>query len=334
MENVQKLIGNTPLVEIPHRGNKLYLKMEASNPGLSIKDRVAFYVSEELEKSIGLSDKEVVEYSSGNLAIGLAQASKIWNFKLTLVVTSKTSADKIRLLQRYGVRLIMVNEDVHSEDELGFRGFAEKVAQVRRAIFIDQFHNPLNAQTHRMTTGPEIAWQMPDADYVFAPMGTGGTASGIAQHFKDIASKTEVVGVTPNSGIYYTRFHGLRDDRGPVKTTIEGVGEDFIPGNLKMELLGNIVEVRDKLAIKEVEWILEKTGLFVGGSSGMALAAAKSFARDNKLRGKKIIVLCPDSGNRYLSNFKMPTKQENGNDSDYAELVRKYQQGDYPKIVE
>lgn len=334
MHNAGNLIGDTPIVEMPYKENRLHLKLEGANPGLSIKDRVAFHICNSLNEKIGLRGRTVVEYSSGNLAIGLAMASKIFGFRLVLIITSKTSPDKVKLLQRYGAELIMVDEKIHSESSLGFRGFAEIIAnETRDAIFIDQFNNPLNSDTHTKMTGPEIHRDVPQADYVFGPMGTGGTISGVAQYFKDVNSSTEVVGVTPNSGIYYERFHKLPETRGMVSTAIEGVGEDFIPKNLNMDILANVVEVRDALALMEVEGLIENTGIYVGGSSGLAIAGAKQYINKNGLENKDFVVICPDSGNRYLSAFKPKT---DGPVSQYASLVDSYRErgrAKLPKIV-
>lgn len=331
MNNAENLIGNTPIIEVPYRDNRLHLKLEGTNPGLSIKDRVAFHICNALDKRIGLRGRRVVEYSSGNLAIGLAMASKIYGFHLTLIITSKTSPDKIKLLQRYEAELIMVEESTHSEDPLGFRGFAKIIAETRESIFIDQFDNPLNPEVHSQTTGPEIHRDVPEANYVFSPMGTGGTASGVAQYFKDEGLPTKVIGVTPDSGIYYTHFHRLQERRSPVNTAIEGVGEDFLPKNLNMDILANVVEVRDTLALMEVENLIRDTGIYVGGSSGMVLAAAKQYIDNNDLHRKNIVAICPDSGNRYLSLFKAedsPTSK-----SEYTEVVEAHRRGEFPKIL-
>lgn len=332
MNNAEDLVGNTPLVEVPYRDNLLYLKLEAANPGLSVKDRVAFHICRTLDAQIGLRARRVVEYSSGNLAIGLAMASKIYGFQLTLIVTSKTSPDKIKLLQRYGAELIMVDESIHSEDPLGFRGFAVMISQVRECIFIDQFNNPLNPEAHKLTTATEIHRAVPQADYVFSAMGTGGTASGIARYFKDADLPTQVVGITPDSGIYYTHFHHLEEKRGLVRTAIEGVGEDFLPGSLDMDILANVIEVRDAVALAEVETLITERGIYVGGSSGLAIAGAKQFLDENDLHHKRAVVICADSGNRYLSAFSPPQGGQNPR-SVYMEVVEAYKKGDLPRIV-
>lgn len=333
MNNAESLVGNTPLIELPYRDNRLNLKLEGMNPGLSVKDRVAFYVCSVLDKTVGLRGQRIVEYSSGNLAIGLAMASKIYGFHLTLIITSKTSPDKIKLLRRYGVDLIMVDENVHSEDPLGFRGFAEIIASTREAIFIDQFNNPLNPEAHRMNTASEIHRDLPETDYVFSAMGTGGTATGIAQYFRERNLPTKVIGVTPDSGKYYTHFHRLPENtRPPVTTVIEGVGEDFIPTNLHMDILKSVVEVRDELALLEIENFLDATGIHLGGSSGLAIAGAKKYIDEADMHDKDIVVICPDSGNRYLSNF-VPKKDPSRPESIYHEIVEHHRKGEFPKIL-
>lgn len=330
MNNASELVGNTATIRVPYQDNTLYLKLEGMNPGLSIKDRVAFYICNHLDQTIGLKGQTVVEYSSGNLAIGLAQASKIWDFQLTLIVTSKTSPDKIKLLQRFGVELIMVDEKTHSEAPNGFRGFAEIIAKSKNALFIDQFNNKLNAEAHTKTTAPEILRDIPQTDYVFCAMGTGGTASGVARFFKDSKPSVKVIGVTPDSGIYFSTFHNLHTDTRMVDTEIEGVGEDFIPANLHMDILSNVVEATDHAALNEVDTLIQTLGIFVGGSSGLALAAAKKYITENKLRNKNIVVLCPDSGNRYLSNYN--PAQVTPKD-DYTAFIEKYKVGKYPKLL-
>lgn len=332
MKSLSELVGNTPTLEVPHEGNRLHLKLEASNPGLSIKDRVAFHVCKKLDEEVGLKGKTVVEYSSGNLAIGLAQATKVWGFDLILVVTAQTSPDKITLLKRLGAKLVMADGSLDSNDPRGFRGFAKVIAEAKNAIFIDQYHNPLNQEAHYTSTGPEIHRDHPQASFVFSPMGTGGTASGIAKFLKDAGSSTGVIGVTPDVGVYYTTFHRLEEKRpGSDQTKIEGTGEDLIPGNLNLEILAGVLEVRDAVALLEVDKLLEETGLFVGGSSGLALAAAKQFIAKEGIRNEDLVVLCPDSGNRYLSNKY--SVNNNTDDNELNEIVESYANNGYPKRI-
>lgn len=328
MDNVAFLVGNTPVVKLKYQKNNIFLKLESANPGLSIKDRVAFYVCHKLAAEGSLQGKRIVEYSSGNLAIGLAQASKVWQFDLTLIITSGTSPDKIKLLQRFGVDLIMVDENEHSLSPLGFRGFAEQIAHQKDAIFIDQFSNPLNPEAHQMFTGPEIHQQVPLVDYIFAAMGTGGTATGIARYFKKASARTKIIGVSPNSGVFYTSFHRSNVQRPAVNSKIEGVGEDFLPKNLDLQALSDVVEVEDSAGIGQQEQLLNGAGIFVGGSSGLALAGAKQYIDAHSLQDQNIVVVCPDSGNRYLTNFLPKTRQ-----SPYQDFVTQNEVRGYPRII-
>lgn len=336
MENILDQIGDTDIIKTNYKDNNLYLKMESCNPGLSIKDRVAKYIIKKLEEQYGnLKGRRIIEYSSGNLAIGLAQASKIYGFDLTLIVTSKTSPLKIALLKSYGADLIEVDEDVLSEDPLGFRGFAEKLAKSDpNAIFIDQYNNPLNPEAHYKETAPEIHNQIPGVDYVFCAMGTGGTASGIGKYFKENKEDANVIGVTPNKGIYYPRFHKLPDDsrEEASKSIIEGVAEDFIPNVLDFECLKTVREVEDILALNEVDKLVKETGLFVGGSSGLALRAAKDYINELNLKDKDIVVICPDSGNRYLKSLN---EYEENINSPYDKAVKALKSDDskYPRCI-
>jgi cystathionine beta-synthase len=328
MNNISFLVGNTPITKLEYHNNTIFLKLESFNPGLSIKDRVAFYICHQLSARKGLQGKRVVEYSSGNLAIGLAQASKVWGFNLTLIITSGTSPDKIKLLQRYGIDLIMVDENEHSLSPLGFRGFAQQVAAQDSAIFIDQFNNPLNPEAHQRFTGPEIHKQVPVVDYIFAAMGTGGTATGIARYFRENKPDTKVIGVSPNSGVFFTSFHKLNTKRSPVSSKIEGVGEDFLPANLDLQAISGVVEVEDDSAIEQQAYLLNNAGIFVGGSSGLALAGAMQFVDKYNLIGQSIVVICPDSGNRYLANF-VPKSAP----SPYSNFVREKRMGNFPCLV-
>ncbi len=328
MDNVVLLVGNTPVVKLEYQKNNIFLKLESANPGLSIKDRVAFYICHKLATKSSLQGKRIVEYSSGNLAIGLAQASKVWKFDLTLIITSGTSPDKIKLLQRFGIDLIMVDENEHSLSPLGFRGFAEQIAHQKDAIFIDQFSNPLNPEAHQMFTGPEIHKQVPSADYIFAAMGTGGTVTGIARYFMEFNKHTKVIGVSPTSGVFFTAFHHLSKQRPAVNSKIEGVGEDFLPKNLDLQVLANVVEVEDSVGIEQQEYLLNNAGIFVGGSSGLALAGAKQFIDTQNLKDQNIVVVCPDSGNRYLTNFLPHDRQ-----SLYQDFVTQNEVGGYPRVI-
>jgi len=320
MRTVAELVGNTPLVVLPHGSNRLHLKVEAGNPGLSIKDRAAFHICRALDASVGLRGKSIVEYSSGNFGIGLAQASKVWGFRLTLVITQVTSPDTVRLLQRLGAELVMVDEDAPADSPTGYRGFTRILADAQGSIFIDQNDNPLNPEAHYAATGPEIHRDVPQAAYVFSTLGTGGTATGIAQYLRDAGSSTRVVGVTKDSGAYFAQFRGQRD----------GVEAGVLPKNLRMDLLETIVGVRSKASYAEVDDVLERTGLFLGATSGLAIAGAKQLLDERHLEDRDAVVICPDSGNRYLSAV---TRASDGRPSASQSTIDEYRLGEYPRLV-
>jgi len=320
MRTVADLVGNTPLVVLPYGSNRLHLKIEAVNPGLSIKDRAAFHICRALDATVGLRGKAIVEYSSGNFGIGLAQAAKVWGFRLTLIVTPDISPDTLKLLQRLGVELIMVDRGVPADAPTGERGLARTIAERTGAIFIDQSDNPLNPAAHYATTGPEIHHAVPQAVYVFSVLGTGGTATGIAQYLRDVGSTTRVVGVTKDTGRYVAAYRGER----------AAEGADPIPKNLQFDLLETVVGVAAKTSYQEIEELLEKTGLFLGATSGLAIAGAKQLLDARGHEDVDVVVICPDSGNRYVSAARPAI---NLPASSAAPILDGLRVGEYPKVV-
>jgi cystathionine beta-synthase len=319
MQTVADLAGNTPMMVLPYGSNRLRLKIEAGNPGLSIKDRAAFHICRALDASVGLRGTSVVEYSSGNFGIGLAQAAKVWGFRLTMVITHDTNPGTISFLRRFGVRLIMVDGDVAAAAPTGYRGFAKILAASSGAIFIDQNDNPLNVEAHYASTGPEIHRDAPQALFVFSTLGTGGTATGIALYLRDIGSPTRVVGVTKDTSAPYAHFRGESPE-----------GADTLPKNLRFGLLETVVGVRAKQSYLEVDALLEQTGLFLGASSGLAIAGAKQFLDERHVEDGDVVVICPDSGNRYLG---ATTPSSGDAEYEFQPVIDAYRRGAYPTVV-
>lgn len=307
---LEELIGRTPLFRLPHTDNvTLLLKLEMFNPGLSVKDRVAKHILHKgREQGEVKSGQPIVAYTSGNFGIGLAQLARLYGHPVICVVPSTTSEEKISLLRNLGAQVVVCDNAKLSNDSLGMAGMAKNLATaLHDAYFIDQFSDPRNLEAHYLTTGPEI-WEQTEGkiDYLFAAMGTGGTASGIGKFLKEKETTIKVYGVSPDSGVFHSRFYGLLDKR-IVDSEIEGIGEDFLPANLDFRYLDGVIEVSDKETMDTLSIILEQTGFFLGGSSGASLAAARKFEYP---RGKSAnaVVICPDSGNRYLSTIYKPKK--------------------------
>lgn len=320
MRTVADLVGNTPLVVLPHGSNRLHLKIEAGNPGLSIKDRAAFHICRVLDATVGLRGKAIVEYSRGNFGIGLAQAAKVWGFRLTLIITPDISPETLQLLQRLGAELIMVGSNVPADAPTGDRGLARTIAERTGAIFIDQSDNPLNPAAHYATTGPEIHRAVPQAAFVFSTLGTGGTATGVAQYLRDVGSATRVVGVTKDTGRYFAAFRGAP----------AAGGADAIPKNLQFDLLETVVGVAARALYAEVDALLEATGLFLGATSGLAIAGAKQLLDARGHEDVDVVVICPDSGNRYVSSTRPASNRPA---SSATSIVDGLRAGEYPKVV-
>lgn len=338
--SLRDLVGNTPYFQIFKNNNLFNLKLEMFNPGLSIKDRVAFYVTEKL---LTPETKSVIEYTSGNLGIGLCLASSVYGFDCILVTTSLTSKEKLEMLKSFGAKVVVINNTAVSNESDGMIGVARHLSQqLPNSLFINQFENELNAETHYNWTAKEIYEEYGGTvDYIFASMGTGGTISGIGRFFKENNPKTKIIGITPDCGIYYTEFYGMNPKSRPHSghTFIEGVGEDFIPHNLQYQYIDEIVEVKDHDALASLNYFKREHGLFMGGSSGLAIAGAMDYMIRNKIENKNVVIICPDSGNRYLStihnnNFrhKIKTRDNVSIEGDLAKILNHIKKEEYPYV--
>ncbi len=297
--NITELIGKTPLLKLNMAGGlkaDVVVKAERFNPAGSVKDRAALSMIEDAEKR-GLLKKggTIIEPTSGNTGIGLAVIAAVRGYKVILTMPETMSEERRKLLSIYGAEIIL------TDGAKGMSGAIEKANEIAKSIpgsFIaGQFENAANPKAHETTTGPEI-WEDTDGkvDIFVAGVGTGGTLSGTASFLKKKNPNVKVVGVEPfESQVIAGK------DAGP--HGIQGIGANFVPENFQRDLCDEIVPVKTEDALAAAKTLAEKEGLLVGISSGAAVCAALDLAKRKENEGKLIVVLLPDSGERYLSVF-------------------------------
>ena len=304
MSNIYKtseqLIGNTPILELCNIEDelgiksKLLAKLEFLNPAGSIKDRVAKAMIEDAEKSGKLKKGAVIiEPTSGNTGIGLALVATAKGYKTIIVMPDTMSVERRKLIKAYGAEIVL------TEGAKGMSGAIEKAEELAKEIpnsFIPgQFVNPANPKAHFETTGPEIyADTDGEVDILVAGIGTGGTITGIGRYLKSKNPNVKIVGVEPyNSAVLSGEKAG--------KHGLQGIGAGFIPEILDTDIYEEIIKVKEDEAFEKARLIGNKEGVLVGISSGAALHAATIVAKIEENIGKNIVVILPDSGDRYLS---------------------------------
>ncbi len=308
--NVLEAIGNTPIIRLNKMSKglkpEIFVKLEASNPGGSIKDRIAPFIIESAEKNGTLKPGgTIVEATSGNTGMGLAMAAIVKGYKCIAVMSSKQSVDKVNTLKAMGVEVVVCPSDVKPTDPRSYYSVAKKLVQdTPNAILGNQYDNPANGEAHYRTTGPEI-WEQMDGkiDYYVAGVGTGGTISGVSKFLKEKNPKLHTIGIDPVGSIL-TEYKRTRKIAEAHSYLIEGVGEDIIPDNVQFEYIDEFVQVNDQEAITALHRLAKEEGIFAGSSCGLAVAGALRAAE--KISGGRMLIILPDSGSKYLGKFFNP----------------------------
>ena len=294
------LVGNTPLLEVTHfeKDNNLeatvLVKLEYFNPAGSVKDRIAKAIIEDAEKTGKLKpDSVIIEPTSGNTGIGLASVAAAKGYRLIITMPETMSVERRNLMKAYGAELVL------TDGAKGMKGAIAKANELAEEIpnsFIaGQFTNPVNPATHKATTGPEI-WHDTEGkvDIFIAGVGTGGTLSGVGEYLKSKNPDVKIVAVEPATSPVLSK-----GTAGPHK--IQGIGAGFVPDTLNTKIYDEIITVENEDAFATGKAFPKQEGVLVGISSGAALWAAKELAKRPENKGKTIVALLPDTGDRYLS---------------------------------
>lgn len=298
-ENILKTIGNTPLVKINklNQGDAIvFAKVESFNPAGSVKDRPALNMIETAERQ-GLINKDtvIIEPTSGNTGIGLAMVCAVKGYRMILTMPETMSEERRKLLKAYGAELVL------TDGAKGMQGAVDKAndlhKEIKNSFIPQQFANPSNPEVHIHTTAEEI-WRDTDGkvDIVVAGVGTGGTISGIAKGLKAKNSKIKAVAVEPETSPLLSK--GVA---GPHK--IQGIGANFVPENFDKSVVDEIFTVSNEDALKTACRVAKEEGIFCGISSGASLYTACELAKMEENKGKLIVAILPDTGERYLSIF-------------------------------
>jgi cysteine synthase A len=298
--NLTELIGKTPLLTLTHYNEANHLeatligKLEYFNPAGSVKDRIAYAMIQDAEdKGLLKPGATIVEPTSGNTGIGLASVAAAKGYKIILTMPETMSVERRTLLKAYGAELVL------TEGAKGMKGAIEKAKEIAlslpNAFIPGQFDNPANPAIHKKTTGPEI-WEDTDGkvDILVSGIGTGGTISGVGEYLKSKNPKIRVVAVEPTDSPVLSGGKA-----GPHK--IQGIGAGFVPATLNTGIYDEIITVKNEDAFATGRAIAKSEGLLVGISSGAAVYAATQLAKRPENKGKNIVVILPDTGERYLS---------------------------------
>lgn len=304
MKNIKKnfadLIGHTPLMELTNFEEKyqlkakIYAKLEYFNPAGSVKDRVAYYMIQDArEKGLLKEGAVLIEPTSGNTGIGLAAVASSMGYRAILTMPETMSVERRKLLKAYGAEIVL------TEGSKGMAGAIEKAEELAKEIpnsFIPgQFDNPANARAHFLTTGPEIYEDTEgELDFFVAGVGTGGTITGTGQYLKKKNPKIQVVAVEPASSPVLSKGQAGAHE-------IQGIGANFVPKVLDQKVYDEIMPITNEDSYEFARIVGKAEGILVGISSGAALKAACDLALRPENQGKSIVVLFPDTGDRYLS---------------------------------
>jgi cystathionine beta-synthase len=309
LQSILETIGNTPLIRL-HRVSQgirtpIYAKAEFFNPGGSVKDRIGLAIIEDAEKRGELKRGGViVEGTSGNTGVGLALAAALKGYRCIFTMPDKMSDEKVRLLRAFGAEVVITPTAVPPDHPDNYVMKAKAIVQATpNAVLANQFYNQVNPDAHYRTTGPEI-WSQTEGKvtHFVASAGTGGTLSGVGRFLREKNPKVRIIAGDPDGSIYgdYSKTTKISEGH-PYK--VEGIGGDKIPGTLHFDCVDEFVTVPDPDAFRMARRLAREEGIFVGGSSGLNVCVAMNVAREIDDPDACVVVLLPDTGERYLSKL-------------------------------
>jgi len=306
-ENILELVGQTPLVKIgklnPYPAVTILAKLEMFNPGGSVKDRMAFYILQKAEREgIIKPGDTIVDNTSGNTGIGVAIFAAVRGYRALLTIPDRMSEEKIDLLKAYGAEILICPSNVPINHPESAYSKAREIAERTGAFYLNQYHNPGNAETHYLLTGPEL-WAQTGGklDILVTGIGTGGTCSGVGRYLKEKNRQIKIVAVDPKGSVFKDYIEkGVAIS--PSAYKLEGIGAEMITGALDKQVIDQVVEVTDRDAFLMTRELAKKEGILAGGSSGAALWACLEVAKKIN-QPKTIVTLFPDTGLRYLSRY-------------------------------
>lgn len=310
--DILELIGNTPMVRlnkvVDNIPAKVYAKLEAFNPGHSVKDRIALHIIEEAEKK-GILKKgaTIVETTSGNTGFSLAMISIIKGYKCILVVSDKTKPEKIAFLKTLGAKVYVCPASVPAEDSRSYYEVAKRIAkEIPNSIYINQYFNDLNIEAHYLTTGAEI-WKQTEGKitHLFACTGTGGTLSGIAKYIKERKPDVKVIGIDADGSILKTYHETGQIDASEIHSyQIEGLGKNLIPDTLLFDKIDEYIRVNDEDSAYMTREIVMKEAIMGGYTTGAVVQGLKQYAETHSFEKEDLVVLVfPDHGAKYMTKM-------------------------------
>jgi cystathionine beta-synthase len=306
--DVVSAIGHTPIVRLNHvtegLESEIYVKVEYMNPAGSMKDRVGLNIIRDAESKGMLGPGgTIIEATSGNTGAGLAMVAAIRGYKCIFVMPDKMSNEKVDALRAYGAKVVICPTAVEPSDPRSYYSVARRlVEETPGAFYANQYHNPANPEAHYISTAPEI-WEQTNGEFdaFVSGMGTGGTLSGCGRYFKERKPEIQLIGVDPIGSLYYEYVKTGRLTKA-FSYYVEGIGEDFLPSTMNLDLLDDVVQVDDRECFMMTRELVRREGLFCGGSCGAAVMGAIKYAQELD-KPQKILVLLPDSAQKYLSKI-------------------------------
>jgi len=317
--NVLDIVGNTPLVRLNSMTKGLkcttYAKVEFTNPGGSVKDRIALHIIDEAERTGAITPGgTIVEATSGNTGAGLAMVAALRGYKTIFVLPDKQSEEKRAALRAWGAKVVVTPTNVEPDDPRSYYKTAERiVAETPNSFYANQYHNPANPEAHYRSTGPELYEQMDgNIDVFIAGAGTGGTLTGVGRYLKEQNPNIKIVAIDPVGSLYYDYFHTGQMTQ-PHSYLLEGIGEDFLPSTMNFDYVDDVVRVNDTESFEATRTLVKTEGLFCGVSCGAAIAGGLKYLHRHDREGLNAVILLPDNGSRYLSKvYNDKWMEENG----------------------